>query len=102
MRNKTKILLTILVVIFVVLAGLLYYNYSYSKRGKLGVITNPVGATVFIDDEEKGDSPLEIELDEGAYTVRVEEPGYVQHEQEAKVRRGELEVLGILLTETEE
>ena len=52
--------------------------------GTLTVTTEPEGALVFLDGEERGTTPLELEaLPFGDYALRVERPGYLSEELSA-------------------
>lgn len=53
----------------------------------LSVDSNVVGATVYVNNVEKGTAPLEIELEPGRYTVRLSAPGYQEYSQVVSVER---------------
>lgn len=102
MRKKTKILLGIFGVLFTILGGLLYYSFVYYPTiGSFGVITNPIAAQIYINDELIGGSPVEFKRIKGIYSLRAEKEGYVTNEREIEIVGSSTDVVGILL-ESEE
>jgi serine/threonine protein kinase/tetratricopeptide (TPR) repeat protein len=57
--------------------------------GRLQVRSHPDTATVFVDDKERGQTPLEIELPPGKYRVRLKHALYKPRQQEVEIRAGE-------------
>ena len=64
----------------------------------LRVETTPSGAEVELDGAAVGESPLELELEAGAYEVRVSLDGYVEQNSEVTMRAGETTAQAFLLT----
>ncbi len=58
---------------------------------KLSVVTEPPGADVYLDsrDTVRGQTPFEIELEHGVYTVILEAEEYEPVERQIELRRGE-------------
>ncbi|MGF1464957.1 MAG: protein kinase [Sandaracinaceae bacterium] len=55
--------------------------------GSLSVTSDPPGATVWVDGEERGRTPLFVaDVPTGSRVVRLERDGYLPHEGEAEVR----------------
>jgi tRNA A-37 threonylcarbamoyl transferase component Bud32 len=60
------------------------------KLGSLKLGSQPTGAQVFLNREQRGATPLEIaSLREGSYQLRLEFPGYAPHTGSVDVRAGE-------------
>lgn len=59
-----------------------------SNVGVLAVISKPSEAFVFIDDEARGRSPFQGQLEHGNHKVRLEAPGYAVHEEVVFITRG--------------
>ncbi|MBT5872805.1 MAG: SUMF1/EgtB/PvdO family nonheme iron enzyme, partial [Candidatus Latescibacteria bacterium] len=51
------------------------------ETGRLEVSSDPTSATVFVNDERRGQTPIEFELPKGIYTVRLELDGFISSEQ---------------------
>lgn len=66
--------------------------------GVLKVTSTPSGAEVYINDENAGRTPLELQLDPGTYTVRVTLDGYEEYEDRIEVRAGETTGISASLT----
>lgn len=61
--------------------------------GKLTVTSEPVGATVFIDEQEKGITPLEVpDLPFGKHIVKVTMKGFQDNQQEVELSEQTVEV----------
>lgn len=60
-----------------------------SQMGKLNVLTTPEGARVFLDDMELGQTPLDVELESGEYTLRFEIKGYRSTQKIVTLKPGE-------------
>lgn len=76
--------------------------FSKKQVGKLNVITTHKGelywAQVSIDGNDKGRTPLLLELPAGKYTVKVERPGFRSETREIRVASGRPTMLRIELT----
>jgi hypothetical protein len=57
--------------------------------GKLQIKSVPLGARVTIDDIDRGITPVEVTLEVGRHTVKIELAGYVTVEEEEEVREAE-------------
>ncbi|TFB09771.1 PEGA domain-containing protein [Candidatus Marinimicrobia bacterium MT.SAG.3] len=51
----------------------------------IDIVSNPRGATVFIDEELKGISPIKVNLLSGTYTLRLVQKGYDRWEKSVKI-----------------
>jgi tRNA A-37 threonylcarbamoyl transferase component Bud32 len=61
-----------------------------AKVGSLKLGSEPTGAQVYLNREQRGATPLEIaSLREGSYELRLELPGYVPHTGSVDIRGGE-------------
>lgn len=56
------------------------------EKHAVTVRSNVYGDTVFIDGQEYGPTPLEIELDVGNHSIRVEKPNYIPFAKEVDVK----------------
>jgi serine/threonine protein kinase len=63
-------------VLLLAVLATLYIMFGGSSNGKLTVATTPSGASVFIDNEFRGVTPLHLTLGEGLYRMRVDLDGY--------------------------
>jgi len=70
-----------------------------SPPGGLTVQSQPAGATVWVDDEERGGAPLSVTLPAGPHLVRVELDGYELWATQVPVEAGNVRELEIYLTE---
>ena len=69
------------------------------NTGALDIITNPSDARVYLNDVLKGTTPLFIvNLDPGAYTIRLEKNGYEPFENVTSVVAGETTLIDVTLT----
>ncbi len=58
--------------------------------GHLHVSTSPGNATVLLDGQTRGSTPLDVrEVSPGVHTVKIEKPGFYEFEQAIEVKRGE-------------
>lgn len=60
--------------------------------GSLKVITDPDGATVYINDQQRGKTPLTVDLPYGAYNIRVVKSGFKTEVRDVNIRVAELSV----------
>ncbi|MDP2311515.1 MAG: PEGA domain-containing protein, partial [Pseudomonadota bacterium] len=60
--------------------------------GFLRVVTDPEGATVYVNDTAKGKTPVTVELPYGAHQVRVVRAGYKTETRDVNIRVRELTV----------
>jgi hypothetical protein len=56
------------------------------SAGTLSVLSDPEGASVFVDDVARGQTPLSLDVPYGAHRVRVEHAGYKAEGREIEVR----------------
>jgi hypothetical protein len=92
-ENNKKIILVALVfaivVIFLTVLSLIFI-LNTSNKGSLTVTSSPSDATVFIDDKEKGKTPLTIEkLKTGKHKVTVKKEVLSDTTKEVEVKKGE-------------
>lgn len=82
-RNVFLMLVLIIFSLFVLLLFLLL------NKGSVEVNTTPSGATIFINEKERGKTPLKIRgLKPGSYTFTAKEDGFLDVESETKIKRG--------------
>jgi len=67
----------------------------------IAIGSDPPGATVFVDDEELGTTPLEAELAPGEHALRLEREGFGAHEETFAARSGALATFSVSLTPNE-
>ncbi len=70
-----------------------------ATSGVLKIVTDPDGATVYIDEQQRGRTPLTVELAYGAHNIRVVRSGYKTEVREVTIRVAELNVPFILKPE---
>lgn len=98
MKKRFWVLLIIFAVLLIGLLGLLYYQYVYyPSEGSLGIATRPDGATVIINGEVVGITPVEFKRKVGTYLLKIEKEGYKTIEQEVEIKGAKLDVLGFVL-----
>ncbi len=60
-----------------------------AKFATIDIITNPDGATVYLNNEKKGITPLKIEdLDSGKYKLSIQKDGYAPYEKTVELVKG--------------
>ena len=74
--------------------GELLWTYT---PGILRVSSTPSGARVYIDGKYKGETPLELKLKPGVYTVRVSKKGYEDYETRVGVKPGKVSEVNAVL-----
>lgn len=62
---------------------------STPALASLSVEVRPAGAIVYVNEEEKGRTPLTLRLPAGSYTVRVQQPGYDFWQRDVELLPGE-------------
>lgn len=67
--------------------------------GEVTVTSHPVGATLWLEDENRGATPVEsLSLPPGDYSLRLEHPRYLPHQQTLAIQgRGEQQTLAVEL-----
>lgn len=68
-----------------------------SKNGKLSISSNPSGAKVYIDNEYKGITPLEIELMPKSYELKLTKDGYKDYSKSINIEANKTVELSIVL-----
>ena len=59
------------------------------RKGKIIVVSQPTGGTVFIDGKEAGTAPLEIEVFRGEHLIEVTKKGYYKGSKKVRIEEGE-------------
>lgn len=68
---------------------ILWLEKITSKKAEFSVITNPDGATVVVDDQTRGVTPLTIQdLEVGEHTLAVTSPGFLSRTVKVKLTAG--------------
>jgi len=57
----------------------------------------PQGAVVLVDGEEQGETPVEVRVRKGEYTVRIQKEGYVTVHEPFDIQAGAYELRGFAL-----
>lgn len=83
-------LAVLFVIIFTIILVFLLIN---SKRGSLEVVSSPSDATVFIDEKEKGKTPITVrDLKTGKHIVKAKKTGLADAQKEVQIKKGNNEV----------
>ena len=75
-------------------------NISVSLQkilGKLSIVSDP-SATVYINEEKKGTTPLNLELDSGKYEIKIEKENYETYTETIELSSGEIKTISVNLT----
>ncbi|MFO7883003.1 MAG: PEGA domain-containing protein [Kosmotogaceae bacterium] len=65
-------------------------NINLSKtKAVVNFSSNPSNARVYINSSYRGTTPLQLSLDEGTYTVRMDKDGYVSKTEEITIKSGQ-------------
>ncbi len=73
-----------------------------ATSASISVDSDPEGATVYINDKQKGVTPLKVgNLDAGDYTLRVEKEGFAPYTEKITVSKGETVTRNIALKKAE-
>ena len=75
-------------------------NISVSLQkilGKLSIVSDP-SATVYINEEKKGTTPLNLELDSGKYEIKIEKENYETYTETIELSSGETKTISVNLT----
>ncbi len=110
--KKHRIFIWTIVIILVVGGGLLTYVYItgvdlesvpvvnsfISKKGTIVVNSDPVGAKIFLDDEDTEKTTINtLKVKEGKYTIKLTKDGYKDYIKKVEVKKGEeVEIFAIL------
>ena len=110
--KKHRIFIWTIVIILVVGGGLLTYVYItgvdlesvpvvnsfISKKGTIVVNSDPVGAKIFLDDEDTDKTTIDtLKVKEGKYTIKLTKDGYKDYIKKVEVKKGEeVEIFAIL------
>jgi hypothetical protein len=98
-RTSLPAVFGMIAVLTVLLAGVLYFRgLKASSAGSLILKTEPSGATILIDGQARGESPLRLEsLEAGEHTLSVEKAGYAPASQALTVFSGKASSLSVQL-----
>jgi len=95
-RATSLALLPALVVMFPVGAG------AAGLPGTIEVLSEPAGAAVFVDGDERGVTPLSVPgLSAGAHRVRIVKEGFVENSRVVNVAAGGRQSVGLSLTQAQ-
>ncbi len=72
-----------------------------TAAANLDVQSQPPGATVTVDGEQRGETPMSLTLDPGAYEVAISRDGYLENRQSVNLEAGIAETLSVTLTSAE-
>lgn len=68
---------------------LLWLEKISSKKSEISITTNPDGATVFVDNETKGVTPITVsDMTAGDHTLTINSPGFVSRTLKVKTTAG--------------
>ena len=65
--------------------------------GELSIDSSP-SASVYINDVYKGDTPLNLELEKGKYTIKIEKENYETYTETIEISSGETKTISVNLT----
>jgi hypothetical protein len=63
--------------------------------GKLRVLSQPLGASVMINGQPSGNTPLDVEVEVGEAIIRIESPGFRSQEQTRTIEGGKTETISV-------
>jgi hypothetical protein len=73
-----------------------------AAEGGLSVVTDPAGASVYINGESKGITPLELDrIAAGEHRITVAKDGYLENSRVVRVEPGQRQALEVRLTSSE-
>ena len=79
-----------------------HFALKLSERGSLVVRSKPDGASVFLDDEYRGKTPLRLDdLEPHGYALRLRKPNFADWQKEVAVRSNEVVTLDATLSQRE-
>ena len=67
----------------------------------LEVLSQPPGATVSVDGQQRGETPLSLSLDPGEHELALTRDGYLENRQSVDLEAGETETVSVALTSVE-
>ena len=67
----------------------------------LEVLTQPPGATVSVDGQQRGETPLSLTLNPGTHELAITMDDYLENRQSVDLEAGETETLSVILTSAE-
>ncbi|MDI6860464.1 MAG: PEGA domain-containing protein [Caldisericia bacterium] len=74
-------------------------NKILSQNGTLEISTIPEGATVFINEEEVGETPLKLSLEKGIYNIKISLEGYKDYITEVTIEENKVTKLEVKMEE---
>lgn len=98
-RASLPVVFGVIAVLTIILAGALFLRgFKASSAGSLILSTEPSGATVLVDGQPRGESPLRLEsLEAGQHTLSLEKAGYAPASQAFTVLSGKPSSLSVQL-----
>jgi len=96
-----KIIIFYLLLTFIIFNFNCMTNQPIISNGKLILNSNPSGAKVYINDEYKGDTPLELELQPKTYSLKLKKEGYKDYSKSINIERNKTIELSIELEKEE-
>ena len=74
---------------------------SVAETASLEVLSQPPGATVSVDGQPRGETPLSLTLAPGEHALAITQDGYLENRQSVDLEAGTAETLSVTLTSTE-
>lgn len=98
-RTSLPVVFGVIAVLTIILAGALFLRgFKASSAGSLILVTEPSGATVLLDGQPRGESPLRLEsLEAGQHTLSLAKAGYASASQAFTVSSGKPSSLSVQL-----
>jgi hypothetical protein len=73
-------------------------SFPFPETGSLTIFSFPAGASVYLDGNQKGVTPLAVSgLDPGEYTLIIENDGYAPYEKKVSINTGKRTMITIAL-----
>jgi tRNA A-37 threonylcarbamoyl transferase component Bud32 len=96
-KRKWPFFLMAFILMVAVVGGIVYLYMKRPSELSVMVQSEPEGAQVYVDEALKGETPLPLKLERGAYRVRIIKTGYHSWEEEISLEKGRTEPLIITL-----
>ena len=78
---KAKVFFIVIILIFLII-----FTGLYILRGTLTIFSTPSGAKVYINEDFRGETPLEIKLHSGKYEIKILKDGFEDYTTSVNIR----------------
>ncbi|HEX4355184.1 MAG TPA: PEGA domain-containing protein, partial [Polyangiales bacterium] len=80
------------------LAARVFDRASAAPEGEVRIVTDPIGARVFLDEVERGNAPVIVRARSGVHSLRIEAPGHVAYGVLFELEEGRRPDVSVALT----